>query len=148
MNTIEEAISALSKLEANATWETYSAVLDVQREALKIAIENSSGPYSQQELTQMGHPYAKRDPRPPQHPGIANVQTGLFRGAWNAPAPAVMGDEISAQVRNDSLHADFLQAAGGAGSPQIERPVQELIEEELQGIADERFEMLGEDIYL
>lgn len=67
------------------------------REALAVAREYSSGPLSTRELQMMGHPYARRRPRPPGNPAIINVQTGEFRAAWRV----VKAGDVT-RVVNDS----------------------------------------------
>ena len=51
-------------------------------EALQEARKLSSGPFSSRQLAAMGHPYARRRPRPPLPAHIINVQSGRFRRAW------------------------------------------------------------------
>ena len=70
-------------------------------ELIKVYMSFASGPYSQEQLTEMGHPYAKRNSLykvngvrvrgmlqkpyssyPNSHPGILNVQTGMLRRSF------------------------------------------------------------------
>jgi hypothetical protein len=70
---------------------------DSGQEALQIARAYSSGPYSTAQLRMLGHPYARRAPRPPGKPSVINKQTGAFRAAWRV---VKTGTQI--RVVNDS----------------------------------------------
>lgn len=96
-------------------------------DGLETAQRVSSGPFSLRRLRQMGHPYAKRDPRPPLHPGVINVQSGKFRRRWFARVNASKGE---ASVINQSETAKFLK---GGTKRMIARPADQLILDNMQG---------------
>lgn len=96
------------------------------KEAQKIAISLSKGAYSSLELARMGHPYAKRRPRPPADPGIINKQTGQFLGGWRRKTGNWSGGTLFSSAFNISLHAKLLEAAPKRSS-QIARPLPSLV---------------------
>jgi hypothetical protein len=98
-------------------------LIDVQAEAKRF----SQGGYKTDVLAQMGHPYAKRRPRPPQDTAIINLQTGdLFRG-WRRRTGNWRGGTLSSFVFNVSRDAALVEAMGQRGSPSIRRPLTERI---------------------
>jgi hypothetical protein len=89
-------------------------------EALRIARELSSGPYSSAALRRMGHPYARRRPRPPGDVAIVNVQTGRFLAAWRVSGPRKTGSGLSTRLVNNSPQARLLL---GGTKVMIARPI-------------------------
>lgn len=61
---------------------TRDAEADNAQRLLNVARAYSSGPFSTATLRRMGHPYARRNPRPPGNPAVVNVQSGRFRQSW------------------------------------------------------------------
>jgi hypothetical protein len=88
------------------------AILDAEREsvqeAYKEAIRLSQGGYSLARLAQMGHPYAKAHPNPPQDAAIINAQERVFLRSWFVSQPIVTSDGTYASVFNTAPHAIFL----------------------------------------
>lgn len=84
----------------------------------------SSGPYSRARLAAMGHPYARRNPRPPMHPGVINAQTGSFRRSWLVEAPRLSRGEVVMAARNTDWKADLLISGTGRMIP---RPIDALL---------------------
>lgn len=77
--------------------------------------------YSLEQLRQMGHPYARRDPRPPVRPHIINRQTGNLHRNWRwnwARTP----DGCRATVYNNAFNARFMRDIRGTLT-MIARPV-------------------------
>lgn len=76
------------------------------REAKKIAVVLSSGPYSSAQLARMGHPYNKKKPHPPRgRADIINIQSGesgLFRSSWEmqGPVSSLASGEIMIRLVN------------------------------------------------
>lgn len=104
------------------------AALKAERQALaeanKVAMSLSEGPYSLQVLAKMGHPYAKRAPNPPMHPGIINIQSGKFRDNWTAEGPFSTGNGVRCRLRNATPYAKYLDQGT---SKMIRRPIRQLI---------------------
>jgi len=82
------------------------------RELLQIARQQSSGPLSSRQLRMMGHPYARRAPRPPFSAAIVNVQSGRFRAGWRIVGPVTAGGSLRSRLVNDSPEAKSLTERG------------------------------------
>jgi len=94
-----------------------------QKFMVSLALERSSGRYSMALLAAMGHPYSTRDPHPPMHPGIINVQSGVFKRSWQDVAVRT-ADFMGSSMWNNAPHAVFLED----GTPRmISRPLVELV---------------------
>jgi len=63
-----------------------------QESALEIARGLSSGTISSHQLAVMGHPYARRRPRPPQDAAIINRQSGRFYHGWRLDGGKLVND--------------------------------------------------------
>lgn len=91
---------------------------------VRIAREQSSGPYSSAQLAAMDHPYATRHGSPMLAPWIINEQSGAFRSHWQYVAKG-----IGAQIFNDTYYAKWLEE----GTPTMfARPAGLVIEGRLQ----------------
>ena len=77
------------------------------KEAKAQAVLFSSGTLTTATLRRMGHPYAVRNPTAPD-PGKINVQTGVFRAAFNTQGPTISVGAITSSVSNGSLVAGYL----------------------------------------
>ena len=99
------------------------------RRALTIAHRWSSGRYSTATLVKMGHPYARRNPHPPQDPSIINRQTGVFWAAWRVIGPEVVGDRLKSRLVNEAPYAYFLDKGTRT---MIARPILSRVMAELQ----------------
>lgn len=93
-------------------------------EALQIARDLSSGPYSRAQLRQMGHPYATRRPRPPADPAQVNVQSGQFLAGWRVSGPRRTVHGLTTRLVNNSRAARLLL---GGTRRMIARPIVERI---------------------
>jgi hypothetical protein len=93
-------------------------------EALRLAREFSSGPFSTALLRKMGHPYARRKPNPPQDPAIINRQSGDFINAWRVSGPRQTTTGLKTKLINDVRYAIYLQ---NGTETMIERPIREKI---------------------
>lgn len=119
------------------------------------AVGLSSGPYTSRMLRALGHPYARRNPRPPGDPATINVQSGLFRSSWRREGPERQGGRVTARLVNDAPYAHYLrdgtrflddseQERGMIARPILER-IEERVKPEFAGIAERRFRrLLGE----
>lgn len=103
-------------------------------EALIIAEDQSSGPYSTADLARMGHPYARRHRKPLEDPRRINAQSGMFRGMWDTEGPSADGESA---IFNTDPKAPLL--AGGTQT-MFPRPVDEAIEERLEPGRESRIE--------
>mgnify|MGYP001575296866 CR=1 FL=1 len=109
-NTLEPAVRAAER--------------ESGEEALKVAQELSSGPYTSAMLKALGHPYATRAPNPPQDAGVINRQLGEFYNSWRLRAPRRVGTVMRTRLVNVSYHAAFLEKGTRL---MIARPIKEAI---------------------
>lgn len=100
--SLEQAAAVLLRKAREVERRLRAAEAENAKEALAIARAYSSGPFSARMLAAMGHPYARRAPRPPDRPAIINLQTGAFRAAWRV----VRAGDVT-RVVNDSPLAPF-----------------------------------------
>lgn len=100
-----------------------ATIKQVQTDAKKL----SQGRYSTVQLIRMGHPYAKRDPRPPADPGIINYQKGNFFRGWRRKTGNWKAGTLFCYVFNISREAALLQAGGTKKSKMIERNLLRLL---------------------
>jgi hypothetical protein len=98
-------------------------LLDIQAEAKRL----SRGVYKTETLAKMGHPYAKRKPRPPADAGIINLQKGDLLRGWRRKTGNWSGGTLFSSVFNISAHGALVEAMGKPGSPTIARPLPLLI---------------------
>lgn len=102
------------------------------REGKATAQQMSSGPYSQAQLTRMGHPYARRRPRPPLAAYIINIQSGRFRAGWRVQGPREESGNLVGRIMNAVPYGAFLDAGTRL---MIARPIVQAITKHLQGYA-------------
>lgn len=100
-------------------------------EGVLIAKLLSSGPYPQSVLTAMGHPYARRRPRPPMPPYIINRQTtaagaASFFSAWRWDGPEKKRGRVETRILNDTPYGVYLENEKDRG-PMIRRPILEAV---------------------
>ena len=86
--------------------------------------------FSLKQLADMGHPYARRNPRPPVKPWIINAQNRALHNAW-ATTYARTSDGARATVYNRAPYAKYMRGT----RYMIERPV---IEEAIRRTKSER----------
>lgn len=91
------------------------------REVKVFAVKQSSGGLSLGAMQKMGHPFARRHPKPLADPAVINVQTGQFRANWRT---LVARDE--ALIINADRVADFLERGT---KTMVNRPIQEACED-------------------
>jgi hypothetical protein len=89
-------------------------------EALQIARDLSSGPYSSAQLKAMGHPYATRHPRPPGDVAVINRQSGRFLSGWRISGPRKTKSGLSTRLLNNTPMARILL---GGTRYMIARPI-------------------------
>jgi hypothetical protein len=91
-------------MEANAM----AAERQTMAFALQEARRLSGGPFKTAMLRAMGHPYAKRRPRPPIDAAIINKQSNVFRRSWRVVPPRQAGKEMVSTLSNIAPYARFL----------------------------------------
>lgn len=133
--SIVKGISGVAQAAQSLEDALMEAVNAAAAEGLRIAQDLSTGQYSSKQLRKMGHPYAKRNPRPPQDAAIINLQTGIFKSAWQVIPAAKNLNSISAFIRNDSFVADFLQY--GTDRMMV-RPIRDRVEEKLANVLEDQ----------
>lgn len=89
----------------------------------------SEGGYSLAALAKLGHPYAKRAPKPPMDAAIINRQSGRFLLAWRVSPVERSLAGIGIRVVNDAPYADYLDKGT---SLMIQLPIIQRLEERLQ----------------
>lgn len=102
-----------------------SAVAAFGEQVKAEAVAFSLGPYSLKELADMGHPYSKANPQPPDDPAIINLQTGHFLRGWTLGMVQRAPDAIWITVGNYTKEADFLDRGTNT---MIRRPLVERLE--------------------
>lgn len=100
---LAQAAAAIRRKAEAMAREVRNAERQAAREALSEARALSSGPLTRGALRRLGHPYARRAPRPPLPAHVVNVQSGRFRRAWRI---AGTGDRLA--LVNTSAVARFL----------------------------------------
>lgn len=105
--TLAQAAAAIERKARAIATEARRAERQAAREALAEARKLSSGPYSARALARLGHPYARRRPRPPLPASVINVQSGRFRAGWQVTGT---GDRLV--LVNASPAARWLTARG------------------------------------
>ena len=75
---------------------------------------------STQQLRKLGHPYAKRDPRPPVRAHILNKQAGLLYSSWKVNVRRYP-DGATVSVVNTAPYAKYMTAEGT--TKMIGRPI-------------------------
>lgn len=99
----------LKKASQDILWNLAEAERMTGREALKKAIQYSSGDHTLAALAAIGHPYAKRHGAPRLDPSVINTQTGVFRAAWQFYDLGYNGNAHTVQVQNYSMVAQYLR---------------------------------------
>lgn len=82
--TCQQLADRFRRFPAKLMQEVQKSESQTLVKARVIARRWSSGTIKTPQLVAMGHPYAKRRWRPPQDPGLINVQTGRFKSSWTA----------------------------------------------------------------
>jgi hypothetical protein len=132
--TPAQAASEIERFNRRLEQELKRAEERSIEDARKIARQLSSGTFSTEKLAEMGHPYAKRDPRPPAHPAVVNRQTGEFKENWHTDKQGWQGDTLKNSLINDDPKADLMETHRWM----IFRPIRQRIMERLQPIRLQR----------
>jgi hypothetical protein len=103
---------------------------------LEIAIEQSSGTLSEDDLAAMDHPYARRHATPGADPEVVNVHTDVFREHWETDSKE-SADGVEGDIFNTADYADEIEDGGRLWIP---RPVNAAVARRLQPIRDEELE--------
>ena len=110
-----------------------AAINKTAREGVQVARQLSSGKYSLVQLRRMGHPYSKRNPRPPQDRGIINAQTGQFRAAWEyEKSRSYFAGNVAGFIVNQSDRAQWL--TGQPTDTMIGRPIENRIRRRIEPV--------------
>lgn len=117
IDTVDRAID-------HAVFQAVEATIE---QAVQVARERSSGPFSLSQLAKKDFPYAKRHGSPLLPPDMINAQSGEFRDAWTGR----MTGARTGEIRNDAPHADFLQFGT---KHMFRRPIKEAVEAEAEQI--------------
>lgn len=124
--TPAQASIRLARMAAGMQKEVRASEKRVLRYALDRARQMSSGPYSARQLAQMGHPYARRRPRPPADPAVLNVSqrrgTENLREQWRVRGPYNSGSGLRSYLMNLASYAGYVMAPGGTDR-MIPRPI-------------------------
>lgn len=124
--TLAQAAKLFADMQIRLPKEVIKAEKSSLNEARRMAVTLSSGGYTSEVLALMGHPYSRRNPRPPLgRPDIINVQTGLFRASWASKGPATSGNsgEFLSVLLNTSPYGYKMR-----GTPNmIARPIDKTI---------------------
>jgi hypothetical protein len=119
-----EAVIRLRKMKTDLKRELRNAEKENLKDGLQIAKVYSTGTYSLETLRKMGHPYAKRHPRPPADPGIINYQSGLFKRSWKKTLGTWSGNKLHSEIRNNAPYAGFLDKGTDL---MIRRPIRDRV---------------------
>lgn len=120
-----ELIISLQQLQLKLEKNMRDIQQMVTRQSLQTAHELSSGPFSEQDLTKLGHPFSRSKPQASVDPAVVN-DNGSFKGNWHTTPQNESEDVISSQLVNDDPAADFLSK----GTPNmVARPIVQRIEE-------------------
>lgn len=90
--------AAVNKLGAGVL-EKLEKITGVQHQTLKM-------------LAIMGHPYATRNPHPPQHPGIINKQSGELAGSFHKTAARLVGNKIVSDISSSDPEKSAMLLSG------------------------------------
>ncbi len=91
----------------------------------------STGLYTTAMLRAMGHPYATRDPKPPQDAAIINRQTGRFHDGWRISGPRRVSGKLRTKIINETRYAIYLDHGT---QRMIKRPIRERLIERLRPV--------------
>jgi hypothetical protein len=105
--SLDQAAAILRQKARALQQQVRSAEAQSAQEALATAHAYSSGPFSTRMLQIMGHPYSRRNPRPPGNPAVVNRQSGRFRSSWR-----VMRQGDRTRLVNDAPYAQYFNDAG------------------------------------
>lgn len=109
--TPKQAAAAIRQRANDFERAIADAVTVTAKQAHGEAVALSSGPYTTKMLRRLGHPYARRRPRPigRQYPAMINVQTGVFRANWRISETGMDRDgSMMASVYNIGKIPDYL----------------------------------------
>ena len=126
--TPREMIAELKRRKIQLSSECAKAEALTIKEAKRLAVAYSSGPFSSAQLRKMGHPYARRAPNS-RFPAVINVQTGQFRSNWHT-GKANSPDMLKTWLINDDRVADFMKGTKLMVERPIIQAVQKLIEKD------------------
>lgn len=124
------AAAALTRKAKEIERRVRAAEAESAKEALAIARAYSSGSFSTRELAAMGHPYARRAPRPPGNPAVINVQTGEFRAAWRV----VRAGDVTRLVNDSKLAPLFSRGT----TVMIRRPIARAVAQAIRQAREKR----------
>jgi hypothetical protein len=106
------------------------AEAELLQQAMLLAQQLSSGPYSSHQLRRMGSPY-RRGGTPPADPAIINRQSGRFLRSWKVQAAGKLEERLVNM-------APYSQSLFGGTARMIPRPAMERLKALLRGAAIKR----------
>ena len=119
----------MEKVTSARLWkELKKAETATLKDALTVAIKQSSGGYSQGQLDAMGNPYGHLRPHP-LDPAIINAQTGVFRASWLTEGPSRQGMALRSRLFNTDPKSRFLLGT----KKMIPRPVALAVLKQIKG---------------
>jgi hypothetical protein len=133
----EALIGFFRRLADQLETEVLAAENQALNEAYRIAVLISNGPYDARALARMGHPYAKRNPRPPLPPYIINRQTGRFEESWKINPPRRTSKGFVSSIENTAPYAGMLMQPGPK-APYIRRPFDDYLRRQMGRIRREQ----------
>jgi hypothetical protein len=117
-----DAATYFRTLEARLKSAVIKAETESAREAMAVAVEQTSGTISTRQLRRMGHPYARRAPQTPVDPGQSNDQGGGVPQSWRMEI-RFLSDGVEARIVNSHPDARWLKRAGRGNSKSVARPI-------------------------
>jgi uncharacterized membrane protein YebE (DUF533 family) len=120
-------LDQLERFVTNLEGELTLAVNDTLHAGYGLAIEYSSGTYSEDDLARLDHPFATRHGSPQLDPSVINVKSGDFRAAWHTVGPTQAAGGVAGSIINNDPKAQFLQGT----RLMFARPIDDRIAHEL-----------------
>lgn len=126
---IEAAVKILQGKSVKIKENLRRAEKENLQDLYQAAQRATAGPFSLKLLAKMGHPYAKRNPAPPDDPGIANFQTGRLNKGWRKVLGTWQGGQMVSRIHNVAPEATFFDENDSPSGTKrmIARPTQALL---------------------
>jgi hypothetical protein len=111
--TLEKWSAAIVRKANVIEIEIRRSELETAQKAKEMLRVDSSGPYKQAMLDEMGNPYGYSNGKPRKHlltrynldPAIINIQTGRFKRSWGIKKPRKVGRNLNSEVTNSAPYA-------------------------------------------
>lgn len=140
VRSTKQAAAAFRRLAENYRRAILEAEEQNAKDALKIAVEQTSGTISAKMLRRMGHPYALRAPQTPVDAGKSNDQGGGLPQSWQIVPPQIIGGRVETHVVNRHPDARWLKRSTlpGWGGKMVPRPIEAAVLLRLKPIRTKR----------